>query len=59
MAARKVSVRRQQELPVAESVFTHLQNEPAAVQAGSAAVTFVITHLRKGKNSCAAAGRKE
>lgn len=59
MAARKVSVRRQQELPVAESVFMHLQNEPAAAQAGCAAVTSLITHLRKGKNSCAAAVRKE
>lgn len=37
----------------------HLQNEPAAAQAGCAAVTSLIIHLRKGKNSCAAAVRKE
>lgn len=42
----KVSLRRQQELPVAESVFTQLQSGPATAQAGSAAVTSVVTHLR-------------
>lgn len=54
-------MRRQQELPVAESVFTQFQNGPAAAQAGyaGAGVTSVTIHLRKGKNSWAAAVRKE